>query len=343
MSPHKQQPPADSRWRKLWPWISGGLTAVFLIGGVWYLSQTIAFTDIQQALALANGRYILLALAAFTLNGTLKAWRWRVLLSPNNEKRLPFTAVFWAIWLGQFVNTVLPFLRLGEIGRVYAINKQAGLSKMQALSTIVVEKSLELVMLGLLLLVLLPILVLPDYLQNSGQTLLLIAGVAIIGLSVVAYQTAWVIRQLRRLFQFLPQPLERRLTKLLIGGLEGLTSLRSGSAVLRLLGSSVLLLILALLTPYFLFLAFHIPLGMAEAAVIDSALSLTASAPSTPAQLGIFEGTVLLVLYQFGQSNQAINISFAVVYHLIVLLPKIILGGLAANRTKWRWQQGAPS
>ncbi len=334
-----KHPSAGTRWRKLWPWVNGGLTAVFLIGSIYYLSRTIAWADVQQALAVANGRYILLALATFTLNGTLKAWRWRVLLAPNDEGSIPFTAVFWAIWLGQFVNMVLPFLRLGEIARAYAINQQTGLSKMRTISTVVIEKSLELIMLGLLLLVLLPILILPEGLQNSGQTLLLIAGAAIIGLTVVAYQTAWVIRQLRRLLQFLPQPIEQRLTKLLIGGLEGLTSLRSRSAMLRLLASSVLLMILALLGPYFLFLAFRIPLGLAEAAVVDSALSLTTFAPSTPAQLGIFEGTVLLVLRQFGQSNQAINISFAVVYHLIVLLPKIILGGLAANRTNWRWQQ----
>jgi hypothetical protein len=55
--------------------------------------------------------------------------------------------------------------------------------------------------------------------------------------------------------------------------------------------------------------------------------------------LGIFEGTVVLVLYQFGQTNQALTVSYAVAFHLVVLLPKILLGGLAASRTNWRWRQ----
>jgi uncharacterized protein (TIRG00374 family) len=241
--------------------------------------------------------------------------------------------------LGQFVNNIVPFLRLGEVSRAYAIDQQTGLGKMRALSTMVVEKSLELVMLGLLLLVLLPILALPEAMQGTGQTFLLIAGVGIIGLGVVAYRISWVIAQLHRLFQLLPEAIEQRLTKLLISGLEGLVSLRSRSALGRLLGSSVLLVILSLLTPFFLFKAFHIPLGLAEAAVVDSALSLTTSAPSTPAQLGIYEGTVVLVLHQFGQTNQAVTISYAVVYHLLVLLPKIVLGSIAASRTNWRWQR----
>jgi hypothetical protein len=194
-------------------------------------------------------------------------------------------------------------------------------------------------MLGLLVLVLLPILALPESMRSTGLTFLLIAGAVIVGLIVVAYQTNWVIAQLRRLFQLLPQPVADRLTRLLIDGLEGLASLRSRPALGRLLVSSVLLVLLGLLTPFLLFRAFHIPLGLAEAAVVDSALSLTTSAPSTPGQLGIFEGTVVLVLFQFGQTNQAISVSFAVVYHLVVLLPKILLGGLAASRTNWRWQQ----
>ncbi len=341
MSPLPESEPtaSSSRRRKVWPWVNVGLTAVLLIGGIWYLSRTIDFADIGQALLAADGRFILLALLVFVLNGCVKAWRWRVLLAPDEEARVPFTAVFWAIWLGQFVNIVLPFLRLGEVSRAYAINKQTGISTVRALSTIVVEKSVELVMLGLLVLILLPILALPENMQSTGLTFLLIAGGIIVGLTVVAYRTHWVIAQLRRLFRLLPRRFEDRLTRLLIGGLEGLASLRSRPALGRLLASSVLLVLLGLLTPFLLFQAFHIPLGLAEAAVVDSALSLTTSAPSTPGQLGIFEGTVVLVLFQFGQTNQAITVSYAVVYHLVVLLPKILLGGVAASRTNWRWQQ----
>ncbi|MCA9955603.1 MAG: hypothetical protein KC434_12830 [Anaerolineales bacterium] len=59
-SPAETEPAAaPSRWRRAWPWINGILTAVLLIGGIWYLARTIEFTDIRDALRAANGRFIL--------------------------------------------------------------------------------------------------------------------------------------------------------------------------------------------------------------------------------------------------------------------------------------------
>jgi uncharacterized membrane protein YbhN (UPF0104 family) len=71
----------------------------------------------------------------------------------------------------------------------------------------------------------------------------------------------------------------------------------------------------------------------------DSALSFMAAPPSTPGQIGIFEGTVTFVLAQLGETSAAVMVSFAIVYHLIVLTPKIIFGGIASLRTSWKWQR----
>ena len=64
-TPEAERAASPSRWRKFWPWFNVGLTAVLLIGGVWYLSRTLNFSDVQQAIAAADGRFIGLAFLVF--------------------------------------------------------------------------------------------------------------------------------------------------------------------------------------------------------------------------------------------------------------------------------------
>jgi uncharacterized protein (TIRG00374 family) len=328
-----------SRWRNYWPWINVGLTAVLLAGGVWYLSGKIDFADIQQALLVANGRYILLALAAVTLSGTVKTWRWRVLLAPDNEKSIPFTALFWAIWLGQLVNTILPFMRVGEFGRAYALNQQTNFSKMQAISTVVIEKSLDLILLGLTLLLLIPLIALPKTVAQSGIVLAGVALILLLGLGLVATQTAVVLRFSRWILGKFPVTVQHRIFPWIISGLEGLSSLRKSGAIGKLLGLSVLTTLIAISIPLLLFRALSIDsLGSVAAIILNAGITLVSTPPTTPGELGIFEGTVIFLLDQLDFTNGAVAVSYAIIYHIVVLLPKIVWGSIAVSRTKWSWQ-----
>ena len=330
-------PPARFNRKKLWPWVNAGIAFLLVAGGVWFLDRVVGLGKIGEAIRLADGRFILLALFIVTLNGAAKAWRWGLLLTPNNEK-IPYASLFWSIWLGQYVNMAVPFLRLGEVARAYAIDQQTDIGKVRALSTMVVEKTLELIMLALLLAVVLPLVVLPEAFGNWWM-LGILAGLILLGLYLLAYQTNFVIRVTERLGGWLPGRLRGKIMPLALSGLEGIASLRDKKRVLLLLGSSVFIIFLSILTPFVLFRAMGVPLGLPEAAVVDSALSIVTTPPSTPGQLGVFEGTTVFTLNQFGLKSGALIVSFAIVYHLIVLLPKIIFGGLATSRTQWKWQR----
>ncbi len=312
--------------------------AALLVIGLWFVSKTVGLQEVITAVKLADGRFLFLAVITMTLAGSFKAWRWGVLLTPG-QARLPFSSLFWATWLGQFVNIAMPFMRVGEIARVYALNHQADISKIRSLSTLVVEKSLDLIMLVITIAVLLPIIVLPDFISDSTLILAVIAFILFASLYLLAYQTTLVLRLCQRLLRWLPGPIGHRLMPIIISGLEGLASLRSQQTTAVLIVISAIIAFFSFLTPFFLFLAFHIDLGLAAAALVDTTLSITTTPPSTPAKLGVFEGTVVLVLRQLGQEDGAIIISYAIVYHLIVLLPKVVLGSVAAARTNWKWQR----
>ena len=334
--------PSRSCWRRLWPWLNGALTAVLLIGGIYYLAQTIHFADVLAAVREANGRFIALGLLIFGINGCLKAWRWRVLLSPDKPGQIRYTAVFWAIWLGQFVNTVLPFLRLGEIGRAYAINQQIGISKTQAVSTMLIEKSLELILLGFTVLLLLPFAALPPNTEQIGLLLAIIAALFLLAMGLVTVQTERVIHLLRRILAPFPAKVQAWLNRHLLSGLAGLAALRNRRSVQAIGLASILITSLDIALPYTLFFAFDLPLSLTVAVLINVAVGLVTTPPTAPGELGIFEAAVFFVLAQVGQTavlGTAVIISYAIIFHLCTLLPKLVLGGLAAVQTNWSWQQ----
>lgn len=333
---------APSRWRRWWPWLNGGVTAVLLVGGVWYLSQTITLAELQAALAAANGWLILLGLLIFVGNGSLKAWRWQSLLAPKDVREMPYTAVFWAIWLGQFINSVLPFLRLGEIGRAYAINHLTGYSKTQAVSTMLIEKSLELILLGLTVLLLLPFAALPPNTKQLGLALAVVATIFLLAMGLVTYQTERVIGLLRRILAPFPSKVEAWLERRLIAGLDGLAALRNRRSVQAIGLASIVITSLDIALPYALFFAFGLPFGLSVAVLISLAVALVTTPPTAPGELGIFEAAVFFVLAQVGQTEAlgtAVIVSYALVFHLCTLLPKLVLGGLAAVQTNWSWQR----
>lgn len=330
-----------SRW---WSWGSTAVSIMLLLAGAWYLLAEISLAELGRALAQANFWLILLALATTIMTLLLKAWRWQFLLITGQDN-IPFSSLFWAMMLGLYVNIILPILRLGEIARIYALNHLSGAGKMRTLSTLVVEKVLDTVFLGLTAAALLPFVILPAALRDNNPSLFLgsAAVLSLLVIYLVAFRAAWLQQQFGRLAQRLPPALGGRLQQLLGAGLAGLASLRRGRLSAALLGASLLIAVTSILTPYLLFPAFDLSLGVAEAAAIHVMITLALVPPSTPAKIGIFDGVVVFLLLQFGVTDEAVIAAYTIVLHVVLVLPLIVFGSMAAARTRWRWRQTAVS
>jgi uncharacterized protein (TIRG00374 family) len=200
------------------------------------------------------------------------------------------------------------------------------------LGTLVVEKTLDLISLAFLFFVLVPFFVLPDLIAGSGPSVALVSLLAFLFLMFIARRTDLVRRLASALIRRLPARWQRRLLPWLDSGLAGLAALRSGRASLALLGSTLIILLLSVLTSYVLFPAFGITLGLRHASVLHIALTIGAIPASTPARIGIFEGIVTFFLATFGVEDSALRLAFALVFHLIIVIPQLVLGGIGLLR-----------
>jgi uncharacterized protein (TIRG00374 family) len=324
--------------RRLLPWLNLILVFILLGLGIWYLGRKVSLADILEALRLARPLPILLGMAVMLFTIVVKTWRWGLMFSAE-EDQPSFMPLFWSLSLGQYVNLIVPFLRLGEIARIYALNRQSSVPMAQSIGTLVLEKVLDLFMLVLTIGLLLPFVILPEFVNQPGPLLWIIPIGALIMLYILAFQTTWISGLLLGIAGRLPGRWGKRILQWLVYGLEGLSALRSPQTSLLLVASSALIAILSILLPYTLFFAFDLRLTLVQAALLHAAVTIVTTPPSTPGKIGVFNGVVALMLYSFGIADDAVIIGYSIVFHLVVVLPQIILGSLAALRTDWKWQK----
>ncbi len=258
----------NSRSSRIMPWLNVALAVVLVGVGIWYLADKVSLNDILLALQQANKAYILLALVIMMATIVVKIWRWQVLLDIDGDKPA-FMPLFWATMLGQYVNLIVPFMRLGDVARVYALRQQTGIGMGRSLGTLVVEKALDLIFFALTALIIIPFAVLPDFLGDPGFMLGTVALVLMVILYLMAYQTERLKSVLTSLRDRMPLKLAKRMIQLCITALDGLAALRSRTLSLMLLGSSLLVAVLSVLLPMALFPAFGLPLGLVAAAMMQ--------------------------------------------------------------------------
>ena len=329
--------PTSAAWRRYLPWLNLVLTVILVVAGLWYLSTRVGLAQVGAALVGAKPGYVLAAVGVMVLTIVLKAWRWQ-LMFPGQQPPLRFGAAFWATALGQYVNLVVPFLRLGEVARLYALNQESGVSGGRTLGTLVIEKALDLIFFGLTIVFILPFVILPDYVNQPGALFLALPLLLLAVLYLLAYRTELVIRIWRRIIGPLPEPLHGWLLRLAVAGLEGLSALRDRRLSTALILLSALIAGLAVVLPYLLFPALDLPLTLLDAALIHVVVSIAIAPPSTPAKIGVFNGVAALMLWQFGLTDETAITAYAILLYLVVVLPQIILGLVAASRSKWRWR-----
>ncbi len=317
-------------WRR-WTWPQLIVSLSLAAAALWLISREVDPSAVARALGEADWRFVLLALGVILLTIGAKTWRWRLLFATPGQAP-PLRDLFWAIMTGQLLNSLL--WRIGDLARIYDLGRQTGRSKAQILSTVAVEKSLDMIFLALTVAALVPFLLLPESISRSGLFLAAV-GSSILGvLALLAFRAEGLLALARRVAAILPAAWRDRSLRLTAAGLAGLASLRRRDRALTLLIFSTLIAFLAVVTPWVLFPAFGLPLGLKEAVLLHLVTTLGTVPPSTPARLGVFEWLVLFTLRPWVAAGDSLGLSYALAYHGVVLLPQIVLGCLAVLR--WR-------
>jgi glycosyltransferase 2 family protein len=298
---------------------------------LWLVVRGIDWSKLWSVYSTANYWFLLPGVLIIIGCSYARARRWKILISSNEP--ISVTRLFHIVNVGYLFNNLLP-AKVGELVRAYLVGRviEGGFAK--ALSTLIVERLLDVLCVVILLIILIPFIALPVWATRAGLIFGMIAILGVAMLVVLAHfgerGLDWVWRYLGQL-PLIGKPRVRGWLANLVAGLTPLTKLRLLPGIA--LWSFALWLGYALLN-YTLLAAFGMTAKVSPAL---SSFALCATGfgmivPSSPGAMGVFEGAVVLALSLYGvDASQAFAYAFGL--HMFTNLGLILLGlnGLRAE------------
>jgi uncharacterized protein (TIRG00374 family) len=278
---------------------------------------------------------VALAVVVVVASTCVKALRWRALFLPQ---RISLGASWSVFMIGQMLNAVLP-ARAGEVGRIYFIGEVEDMSRAKALSTVVVEKGTDLVMLAMAYLVVAIWLViasvgLPAWLRDAGVSVLPLAVLALGGLLLFAYAGRPTWRRLRSMLRLFPDPWQTATDRAVEQAIVAFEALRCWQVSTQVWGWSLLIWGLATLIHSMVFVAFRLSLSPYVALLLLVVLMSGVSVPPLPGNLGVFPYLCVLVLTLF-EVDRETALAYGIVLQMVAYLPLIVLGSLCMLWQNW--------
>jgi glycosyltransferase 2 family protein len=295
--------------------------------GLTYLAfRDIDFAAFLDALAEGDPLWVAASFGVFVAAYALRVVRWWVLFEAAS--RPPFRALVRALLVGDFLTSLLPAFRPGELARVVVLHREARTPRSLALGTVVTERLHDSIALLLLLFAAVPFA--PPVAWLRGATLLLAA------LAVGVLTTLLVVRRFgSRPLRFVLRPLawlpgfSPTRTELAAAGiLRGLSGLRSARVASAAFTLSVLSWLGVGLSFALALRGVGLELGLDLGILVAFATTFSLLLPALPASVGIFEAAALVALEPY-DVNEARALSGAVVIHVLSFVPFLIVGPLA--------------
>lgn len=298
-------------------WIGIGISVISIVAIFLFINPR----DIWEALKTVRVGYLFwmgLGLVTFLL---LRAVRWQFMLG----RQVSWRQVFHIQNIGYMLNMTMPF-RLGDVARALFIGNVPPATLAAGISTMVVERMLDM----LFIITLLPFTLasvesLPLWMQNGARAFGFASIFGIVVLVIAANQrpfTTRIVTDIIEHISFLDTNAWLKRIEELLDGLHSLTRLRDG---VILGGLSILVWVPILFAYYVGLLAVGISAAPLHVGFVVCAAALSVALPSSPGQIGIFHAAVIAALQVLGRPEGA-SASFAIVYHALNLTMMVLMG-----------------
>jgi uncharacterized protein (TIRG00374 family) len=319
---------------KAWAYRAAGLlVSVFFV----YLAvRRVDLSESVRALGDVRPGWLVAAVAVYLSNFPFRALRWRRVL--RGQKDLSFGEMMVPVLVGHMANNVLP-ARTGELYRAHFLGRRTGMSRSGAVGSIVVERTLDGLMLVALISLVFVLFPQTRFLGAAFAALSLIFLALAAGIVLYSLTVARSRRLLDGLLGLLPKGVRRLVGPRLGFFLEGIRGVTTIRGYLEAGTCTAVIFFLEAVAIALVVMSFGIVLPLSGYLLVFTLASAGTTLPSGPGYVGPYQYAFVLGLSTFAVTEeQALAVS---VVAQVALLGSISAIGLALL---WREQlRGGPS
>jgi glycosyltransferase 2 family protein len=296
----------------------------FLLSGIFlYIAfNNVNFDEVIRYVADASIFWIIIFIILFLISHYLRALRWKIILH-SVKKDASIKHLFGALMIGYGVNCVVP--RLGEISRAVFVGRWEGLSKSSLFGTVIIERIIDILFLGIAVIV-------SFYLWSDSlylnfpwlESTLYITSILMTGVIIFLVMT---IRYREKFYGFIIRFINRFSVKGAEKAAHILEMLTHGFASLRGINNYIMTVILsgAIIVFYALssYVGFYV-IGMEQISKVTFSMGWVLMSVSsigiiipTPGGTGSYHTlakSTLVLLFGFGEE---ISLAYAFITHII--------------------------
>ncbi len=265
--------------------------------------------------------FVIVACALLLFSCIIRAYRWKLLLSPFEEIQLK--SVYSATMIGYFGNAIFAF-RLGELLKAHSVVKGTKIKTLQAFGTVIIERLLDVIALVIILIFLIPWFPLEDdYIRYGLMSFVLISFFSI----AIIY--VFIHSELIKNFENRKWLLSGFGLKLKIAFFrlfEGINVIKKNEAFNQIVISSMLLWGIYFIETIFLVKACGLNLEIVEIGILFILGSIAFGIPALPGSAGTYDAGVKYSLIFAFNISSAKALNYAIISHSVAYFPLLIIG-----------------
>jgi len=307
-----------ARWRNL-------VISLLVSGGFLYLAfRNVQLDELGGALRRVNGGWLLVSIGLSLLIMVFRAWRWQLELWPLERVAL---GRLWVITAVAYMAINLLPVRLGEVVRPWLLSRRSHVSFSNVVGNIVVEKTLDSVIIvfyilvGLLMVENLPLWVRRGAIFPAVAAAILVSLVLLFWWRGEAFVDRWVLHSL-------PPRFGSNLKSVLASVADGMRVIPNPRLLLAVFLVSLGLWFLPILSSYIMILAFDLHVPFSAALVVFIFVGFGTALPNLPGMIGPYQYACQLALGLFGVSDVE-GLAYGLVLNAVQFLTLLAQGLLA--------------